>query len=221
MKIAIAEDHLMTRDFVRKVCLQDKNIQVVAEASTGREAVEQIVRTKPDLIVLDIELPDIDGFEVLARVRKHGVRPRVLVLSCHGSPYIVFRLERSGVHGFVDKCAQTADTLRFAIKAIRSNQTYFSRSFIEIRASRHLDPLAFDKLLTDQQMQVLSLVAHLDTDQAIARNLAITERTVETHRTAIMRKLGLHSRTDLIRYAKVQGFTFGSQFQAASGMSGN
>jgi DNA-binding NarL/FixJ family response regulator len=209
MRIAIVEDHLMTRDFVKKVCLLENDVHVVAEAPNGCKAVEQIVRTKPDLVVLDIELPDVDGFEVLTRIRQFGIRPQVLVLSCHGTPYIVYRVEKAGVQGFIDKCEQTAESLRFAIRAIRSNQTFFAKSFLEARMRRHLDPLAFDKLLTDQQLLVLSLVARLDTDRGIATCLAIAERTVEAHRTAIMRKLDIHSRTELIRYANDIGLTMG------------
>ena len=197
----------MTRDFVKKVCLLENDVQVVAEAPNGCNAVEQIVLTKPDLVVLDIELPDINGFDVLARVRRFGVHPQVLILSCHSTPYVVYRVEKAGVQGFVDKCEQTIDTLRCAIRAIRSNHSFFSRSFLEARVRRLKDPLAFDKLLTDQQMLVLSLVARLDDDRAIANGLAITERTVEAHRTAIMRKLDVHSRTELIRYANDNGFT--------------
>lgn len=209
MKIAIVEDHLMTRDFVRKVCLEEPDLEVVAEASTGYEAVERILQTHPDVVVLDIGLPDFDGIEVLSRVRENGVRPKALILSSNGNPYVVFRIEQAAVQGFVDKREQTADTLRFAIRSIRSNRTYFSESFNRIRNRRHLDPFAFDKLLTNQQMLVLAMVADLISDEKIASSLAISERTVEAHRTAIMRKLGVHSRTELILFAKMQGFTSG------------
>lgn len=197
------------REFVKRICLQEPDVEVVAEAATGGEAVEYIIRTNPDVVLLDLGLPDFDGIEVLARIRENGRRPRVLVLSSHGNPYIVFRIEQAGVQGFIDKRMQSMDTLRIAINAIRSKRTYFSESFLEMRASRINDPLAFDKLLTNQQILVLSMVADLVDDESIANRLGITERTVEAHRTAIMRKFNVHSRTDLIRYAKSQGFMSG------------
>jgi DNA-binding NarL/FixJ family response regulator len=139
-----------------------------------------------------------------------GSRAILQTRPSHESPYSVFRIERACVQGFVDKRVQTADKLHLAIEAIRSNRTYFSESFLKSQANRHIDPLAFDKLLTDQQIIVLSMVADLIGDEAIAKNLDISERTVEAHRTAIMRKLNVHSRTELIRFARTQGFTTGS-----------
>ena len=146
MKIAIVEDHLMVRDFVKKVCLQEPDLEVVVEAATGKEAVAGILSTSVDIVMLDIELPDFDGIEVLSRIREYGMHPLAIVLSCHVSPYLVFRIEKANIPGFVDKRAQTANELRSAIRAIRSNRTFYSPSFLEIRNKKRLDPLAFDNL---------------------------------------------------------------------------
>lgn len=210
MRIAIVEDHLMTRDFVRKLCRHEPDLDVVGEAGTGSEAVDVIVRTAPDIVVLDLELPEFDGFEVLAQIREFGIKSRILVLSAYRSRYLDFRLEQAGIHGFVDKCGQTADSLREAFAAFRINCTYFATSLLDIRNSRHRDPRSFHKLLTNQQISVLGMMAHLFTDSAIAERLEIVECTVQTHRASIMRKLDLHSRTELMSYAKANGFMSGT-----------
>lgn len=206
MKIVIVEDHLMFRETVRKVCLEDHDFEVVAEAGTGLEAIECIIRSKPDVVVLDIVLPDLDGFAVLDRVRRLGQDPRVLAISSYCGPYVLFRLEEARVQGFVDKRSQTLESLRMALGALRSNRSFFSETFLKMKSDFRHDPLAFNKLLTKQQMVVLSMVAQEYADEAIAKHLGIGERTVETHRTLIMRKLEIHSRMELVHFAKLRGF---------------
>jgi DNA-binding NarL/FixJ family response regulator len=164
---------------------------------------------RPEMLVLDIGLPDIDGCEVLDRVHLEGAWPRVFVLSAFCSPFLVFRLGQVGIHAFLDKTTVTVASLRSAFSEFTNHRQVFSPSFIGIQERRKKDPLSFDKLLTNQQMRVLSLVAHNFNDQAIASHLKIGPRTVENHRTEIMRKLGIHSRVDLMRFAADQGFSNG------------
>jgi DNA-binding NarL/FixJ family response regulator len=147
-RIAIVDDHLMIRELVLRLCLQEPQVEVVASAGTGGSAVSEIRRTKPDLVVLDIELPDFDGFRVLSDLRDCGIRPLVIILSSHKSPYTVYRVEHAQVQGFVDKQGQTGNDLRSAIRAVRNKGNYFSPGFVEARARKHMDPFAFDKLLT-------------------------------------------------------------------------
>jgi DNA-binding NarL/FixJ family response regulator len=206
----IVDDHLILRDVVRRVCLETPGARVVLDVGTGADAVEGIIRIRPETLILDIGLPDFDGCEVLYRIHSHGVRPRVLVLSGHCNPYLVYRLAQLEIHGFVDKTKNTMSNLRLGLADIQMNRTHFSDSFVEIQKKRNGDAMAFDKLLTNQQILVLSLVAHHLNDQRISDYLKISERTVENHRTEIMRKLGLHSRVDLMRFADDQGFSVGS-----------
>jgi DNA-binding NarL/FixJ family response regulator len=206
VKVAIVEDHPIMREVVRKVCSGISWIEVVTEAGTGAIAVSEIVKNEPDIVVLDIGLPDFDGFEVLRRIRKLGANPRVLIFSGYCSPYLIFRLEHADIHGFVDKRINTLASMREAFSAIRKKTTYFPSPFLQTQTKFRRDPLAFDKLLTNQQILILSMVADHFDDAAIAKRLEITERTVETHRSAIMRKLGLHTRMDMIYYAQKQGF---------------
>ena len=167
------------REFITKLCRQESGVEVVAEAATGSDAIERSADTNPDALILDLGLPDIDGFQVLSRIRENGFRPRVVIISALRSPFVLFRVEQAGVHGFIDKRSQSADAVRQAIRALQSNGTYFSDSFLELRARRHKDPVAFDKLLTNQQIAVLSRVADFEDDAAIGATLGITLRTVE------------------------------------------
>ena len=116
------------------------------------------------------------------------------------------QIEHARVHGFLDKWDQTADAFNNALTAFRNNRTFFSNAYVEKRASIRRDQFSIDKLLTHQQMAVLSMVARLESDDVIAKRLNISTRTVETHRITIMHKLEVHSRTELIRYAKERGF---------------
>jgi len=209
MKIVLVEDHVMMRDIIRKVCAERDGFEVVAEAGTGADAVEAILRTAPDLVVLDLYLPDFDGLDVLARVRDTGHRPRVLVVSGFANPYLVFRLEGAQVDGFVDKRVQALPELREALGAVSSGRTYFSDTYLRLRDDRRQNPLAFDKLLNGLELEFLAYAAHGFDDAGIARHLDITRRAAEDHRREIMGILGLLTATDLMRYARENGFTFG------------
>ena len=217
MTTAIVEDHLILREVFREVCTHVLGHTIVAEAGGGKEAVEAIRRTTPELILLDIVLPDFDGFEVLRRMKRRSEpRPRVLLLSGYLDPYTVYRVANAEVDGFVDKCASPVQTLAEAIRAIASNGTYFSESFRQMQARMNEDPKSFDKVLTRRELVILQLVGKLLPDEAVARRLNITPRTAETHRQAIMNKLGMHSRPELIRYAQRNGFMRGTRALAAA-----
>jgi DNA-binding NarL/FixJ family response regulator len=210
MTFGIIDDHLIFRDVIRGICGEFPDAQLIGEFGTGSEAVAGIVRLRPDFVILDIGLPDFDGCEVLHRIHRHGIRPCVLVVSGYCSPYLVFRLARLGISGFLDKAANTMDALRTAISKLRMRQNYFSNSFVELQNQTKRDGSSFDKLLTNQQILVLALVAHNFNDEKIASYLNICSRTVENHRTQIMSKLAVHSRVDLIKFAVDQGFGMGS-----------
>jgi len=206
MKVIIVEDHALMREFLAAVCAKSPDVAVLAVADSGEKAIAVIADLKPDVVLLDIELPDIDGFEVLGKVREAKVYPRVVVITAYGSPYTVIRVENAHVEGFLNKCDQTSKAITNAIGALRCNRTYFSDSYQRMKANLRKDPFSIDKILTDQQMSVVLWVARLQDDVSIGKKLNITARTVEAHRTNIMHKLGIHSRTQLIDYARGQGF---------------
>ena len=207
MKIVIVEDHLMFREVLRKVCVRDLHHEIVGEAGDGRTAVELVLRTSPDLVLLDLHLPNLDGFGVVEALQQASPGIHILVLSSHCDDYTVFRAEHAYVQGFVDKNTNTVPTLKAAITAVGQGRTYFSESFLRIKAARHADPRSFDKLLTDRERAVLTLIGEPRSDSEIAVRLQISEETVEKHRYNILHKLGLQTAAALVRYARDHGFT--------------
>lgn len=207
MKIVIVEDHLMFREVLRKVCARDLHHDVVGEAADGATAVELVARTSPDLVLLDLHLPNLDGFGVVEAVQQVAPKIRILVLSSHCDEYTVYRVEKSRVQGFVDKNTNTVAILKAAIAAVGQGRTYYSDTFLRIKAARHENPQSFDKLLTDRERAVLALIGEPQSDREIAVRLGISAETVEKHRFNLLGKLGLQTTTELARYAREHGFT--------------
>lgn len=207
MKIVIVEDHLMFREVLRKVCTRELHHEIVGEAGDGRTAVQLVLKTKPDLVLLDLHLPKLDGFGVVEALQLASPGIRILVLSSHCDDYTVFRTEQAHVLGFVDKNTNTVPVLKAAITAMGQGKPYFSAAFLRIKAARLIDPLSFDKLLTDRQRAILALLGQPLSDPEIAAQLRISEETVEKHRYNILHKLGLQTTAELVRYARDHGFT--------------
>ena len=197
----------MFREVLRKVCTRELKHEVVAEAGDGRQAVELVLQTAPDLVLLDLQLPNLDGFGVVEALRHAAPRVRILVLSSHCDDYTVFRAERARVQGFVDKNTSAVAALKQAITAAGEGSVYFSEAFKRIKAARHRDPFSFDKLLTDRERAVLALIGEPLTDREIAGRLRISKQTVEKHRFNILGKLGFETTAELVRYAQDHGFT--------------
>jgi DNA-binding NarL/FixJ family response regulator len=207
MNIAIVEDERLFRDVLRKACAKDLGHDVVGEAGTGREALVVVPAALPDLLVLDIHLPDMDGLDVLQLLRRKRALLKALLISSYFDEYTLCRVERAAVQGFIDKSTNTVAELGLAIRAIGDGSTYFPSQFMEARRAHVRNPLAFDKILTDREQTVLSLVGEPLSDTEIAAQLNLSPETVEKHRFNIMRKLGLRSRAESARFARRCGLT--------------
>jgi DNA-binding NarL/FixJ family response regulator len=197
----------MFREVLRKVCTVDLHHEVVGEAGDGRQAVQIVADTRPDLVLLDLHLPSLDGFGVVEAIRKHAPQVRILVLSSHCDEFTVYRSERAHVQGFVDKNTNSVAMLHAAIGAVAQGRVWFSDAFLKAKVARLRDPRSFDKLLTQRERDVLALVGMPMSDAEISAELEIAIETVEKHRFNILRKLDLHSTTELVRYARDHGFT--------------
>lgn len=201
----------MFREVLRRVCVCDLQHEVVGEAGDGRGAVELVLKTSPDLVLLDLHLPKLDGFGVVQALRQVDPRIRILVLSSHCDPYTVYRAEKARVQGFVDKNTNTVETLKTAIAVVSRGRVYFSATFKELKAARHDDPRSFDKLLTERERSVLSLIGEPLSDKDIAARLGISVQTVEKHRFNLLGKLELTDTASLARYARDHGFTLAAR----------
>lgn len=207
VRVVIVEDHVMFREVLRKVCAVDLKLKVAGEAGDGRTAVQMVRDLKPDLVLLDLHLPNLDGFGVAEAIHEHSPETRILVLSSHCDEYTVFRAERAGVQGFVDKNTNSVATLKDAIAAVIQGKVSFSDQFNKVKQARLRDPESFDKILTKRERSVLSLVGEPLTDDEIGRRLGIATETVEKHRFNLLKKLSLGSTIELVRYARDHGFT--------------
>jgi DNA-binding NarL/FixJ family response regulator len=136
---------------------------------------------------------------------------RILVLSSHCDEFTVYRAEKARVHGFVDKNTNTVESLKEAISKVVRGKTYFSESFLRIKAARHSNTASFDKVLTDRERSILALIGEPLSDAEVSVRLGISIDTAQKHRFNILRKLGLQTTPELIRYARIHGFTLSVQ----------
>lgn len=207
MRVVIAEDEQMFREVVRKVCINECACEVVGEAADGQTAVQLVAETQPDVLLLDLSLPMLDGFAVMEAVRRLGSATRVMaVTSAHGS-YTLYRVERGGFDGYIDKGTNSLTVLREALAACRRGQRYYSAAFVSEKAQRLKNPRGFDKVLSDREREVLRWIGLSLDDHEIGRELGIRPRTVETFRGRILKKLGVRGTPKLIRFAIESGFT--------------
>lgn len=196
----------MFREVLRKVCVELRH-RVVAEAEDGPTAVKVVCAAQPDLVLLDLHLPGLNGFGVIEAMRQDSPATKVLVLSSHCDEYTVYHAERTHVNGFVDKNTNSVAAVKEAIAAIARGQAWFSEPFLRLKVARQRDPRSFDKLLTKRESAILVLVGGSLTDIEISQRLGISPETVEKHRFNILRKLELKTTAELARYARDHGFT--------------
>jgi DNA-binding NarL/FixJ family response regulator len=207
MKIVIIEDHKLIRDMLAAACAQIVPKAAIDVAETGRCGIETAGRVRPDLVFLDLGLPDGDGLDLLSELLAVAPRAKVIALSSFADEFTVHRALRSQVHGFVDKGEQPLEMLKAAIDAVMAGQKYFSPTVQKLKASLRSDPASFDKLLSDREQHLLGLFGQGLTNDAVATMVGLTSGTVKLHRRNIHRKLGFHSTPELMNYALEKGFT--------------
>jgi DNA-binding NarL/FixJ family response regulator len=209
IRVLIADDHALVREGLRYVLDADPNIEVVAEASNGRAAVELAVLHRPDVIVLDITMPEETGLKAAERLRDLLPSAKILLLSMHDQGEYVREGMRIGTNGYLLKDS-AGEELRAAIRAVQAGGTFFSpavvRRLTSVEPAPEAEPTAQQlELLTPRERDVLAGVARGLTNKAIAAELGISRRTVEAHRESLMRKLSIHSVAGLTRFALETG----------------
>jgi DNA-binding NarL/FixJ family response regulator len=204
-RILIADDHAIVRDGVRALLAAAGDLEVVGEAADGQQAIDLAVSLEPDLILMDIAMPGLGGIEATLEIRKRVPRAKIVVLSQYADPEYVRRFVKAGVSGYVLKNAAGAELVAAVRAVLRGGLVLDPEVAREALAERGTPgdtgvPDAYDTL-TDREKQVLKLVAEGHSNKEVAEMLGISVKTAMSHREHVMTKLGVHNRTELIRFA--------------------
>ena len=210
IRILVADDHAVVREGIRHVLATQHGFDIAGEAASGADAVRLAGECDPDVIVLDVSMPNGAGLEVIGDVRRAAPQARVLILSVHDEAEYVLQAVRAGAHGYLRKDSSPAE-LRDAVRAVDRGETVFSPAM----TVRLADALRVESgrlaresklaLLTGRERDVLEGIANGETNKEIAARYGISPRTVETHRESLMRKLEIHNVAGLTRFAVEEG----------------
>lgn len=208
LRVLLVEDHTLVRAGIRALLENLPGVEVVGEAGDGQEALRLIAQHQPDVVVMDIGMPKLNGLEAAARVARDYPKTRVIILSMHLNEEYVIRALHAGAAGYLLKDAGTAE-LELALQAVARGDTYLSppvskrviADYVQ-RVERLVDPL---ERLTPRQREILQLIAEGHTAKAMAQSLNISVKTVETHRAQLMERLDIHNVAGLVRYAMRRG----------------
>ena len=210
IKILLADDHTILRAGLKMMLNAQPDMEVVGEAQDGRQAIAETHRLHPDIVLMDITMPDMNGIEATRQIKKLVPDAKVLVLTMHENDEYVFQALRAGASGYMLK--EAADTeLISALHIISSGQFYLSPIAQSVMVGDYLQRVRAGEerdsysSLTEREREILKLVAEGYTNNQIAERLVISPKTVDTHRTHIMDKLNLHSRAELVKYAMRRG----------------
>jgi len=201
--IFIVDDHPVIRFGIRKV-LEDAGYQIAGETDNGADAIQMVRETNPDLLLLDIQMPRLDGLELLARLRSMNQRVRTLMLTVQPPEHFTRRCISQGASGFVSKKEDPTELLS-AIKAILSGYNYFPRETMAADYDDHSKEMGLFKLVNDRELMVLQLFAQGRTNHEIAESMFLSNKTVSTYKKRLMQKLQIDSPIDLIELAKRHG----------------
>jgi len=206
----------MVRDLIVQLCRENFPRAEVVAVEDGRAGTEQCRRLRPDLVLLDLDLPDGDGLDRIGEIRRIHPAVRIIVITSHSDDYAIHRSLEANVAAFVDKCSQPIEAVGDAISEVAAGRTFHSPVVARAKARLRNDPHAFTKLLSLREQEVLRLIGEGFHNDLVAERLAVSPKTILTHRRNIMSKLGVHSTPELIRYAFKKGFTRLRQPEAGS-----
>ena len=205
-RILIVDDHTIMRQGICALVSLHDDIEIVGEASKGKEAIEKVGELMPDVVVIDIALPGMDGLEVTRRIRKKNTKVKVLVLTRHEGKEYILSSVKAGAAGYIPKRALGLELVS-AIRAVHSGDSFLYPSAAAVLIEGYLRQAKeepYDRL-TDREREILKLIAEGHISREIADMLAISLKTIKSHRMKIMKELDLHNRTELIKYAMREG----------------
>lgn len=213
-KIILADDHSLVRAGIRVLLEKIPNVKVLCETGNGREALELIKKYKPDIVLLDISMPELNGLEVSKRVSEEFPEIGIIILSMHANDEYVLKALQNGASGYLLKDS-AINELEFAIRAVLKGEKYLapfvSKSIIEnyLAKSTHKTKIKaknfLEEKLSSRQIEILQLIAEGNSTKEIAYKLTLSVKTVEAHRKQLMDRLGIHDIAGLVRYAIKMG----------------
>jgi DNA-binding NarL/FixJ family response regulator len=204
IRVVIADDHHLIRQGLRKLLAREHDIQIVGEATDGQDAIDMVSRLRPDVVVMDVKMPGINGIEATRRICQSNAETRLVVLSMFSDPALIRNALENGASGYVLKQSASEELVN-AIRSVSSGVAYESETvkhpdFASDRFSRDAPPA-----LTSREHEILQLIATSQTNRQIAGTLSISVKTVDNHRVNLMAKLNAHNLPELIRNAIKQG----------------
>jgi two-component system response regulator NreC len=210
-RVLLVDDHAVVRQGLKALFADESDIEIVGEAENGREAMSRIPELRPNVLVMDISMPGLNGIEATRQIRQNYPDIRVVVLSMHANEEYVFQVLRAGASGYVLKQSDSMEVLT-AIRAANSGGSFLSpaisRTVIDdyLRRAEARGQGSDLDLLTSREREVLQLLAEGLPNREIAEQLSISVKTVETHRSNMMNKLGISNKTELVKYALRKGW---------------
>lgn len=210
IRVVLADDHAVVRKGIKEFLEEAGDIQVVGEATNGKEAIEQVAELRPDVAVLDIRMPVITGIEATRRIKAQYPEVKVLVLTAYDDDPYIFALLKAGASGYILKTAESSELVQ-GVRAVHRGESVLDpavtqKVVTQLTTGRPAGAQEMVETLTDRELEVLRLVAKGLTNKAIGRELSISDRTVQGHLANIFGKLGVGTRTEAVLMAVQQGW---------------
>jgi len=208
IKVLLAEDHTIVRQGIRSLLEPQMDIEVIGEAEDGLDAVKKTEELRPDVVIMDISMPKLNGIDATRLIKKNVPNTKVLVLTMHELQEYVEQILRAGASGYLIKKTAMSELIN-AIRAVNQGLSFLSPSVSKMMVDKFrktMDATIKEEPITARERQILQLIAEGHTNKEIAKILSLSVRTVETHRTHIMRKLNIHDVAGLTKYAIQKGF---------------
>jgi two-component system, NarL family, response regulator NreC len=208
ISVLIADDHTIVRSGVRLLLSAEPDIEVIGEALNGREALELVQALHPDVVLMDITMPEMDGLEATRQIKASFPDTQVLVLTMHRSDEYFFEMLKAGASGYILKGAKTSELIN-AVRVVSQGQVFIYPTMAQKLVEGYLNLAEWDKEVKDtlspRELEILHLLVAGHTSKDIADKLVLSPSTVQTHRSNIMNKLGLNNRYELMQYARKRG----------------
>lgn len=205
IRVLLADDHTILRKGVRMLIESQPDMEVVGEAKTGREAIAEVRNLKPDVVVMDVSMPDLNGIESTRQICEESGAPKVVALSMHKDSVYVREILRAGARGYLVKDSDDEDLVR-AIRVVHRGEAFLSPAIADAVLTDYRKQVSNPvDLLTSREREVLTMIAEGKTNKEIAVALNLSVYTIESHRGSVMEKLNLHNTGDIVRFALRNG----------------